>query len=265
MVHAPRAEHADAPCRGSRMQHAGQRVMNYDESDDGRRAAGNRQGRRARQARQAAPAAAAAPDHRRLLAKGQVLARVLALSCWLGSAVPTAAIPTAPLSSLGIKGAEADDGALQQPGFHIQSVGACGDTAGSCLTMTPVDRNPKGSFLSVIPCDTIDGLQQWTFDPIGGHICSANVTNFCIHLTDTPIFNTRSWTLRVDDKMAPAAWSYNPSTSALCSQDGAVDYIMDNGGAQGDSTFGNNGGSCDSPNGCGQWKFIKIIRRVEQN
>jgi hypothetical protein len=29
-------------------------------------------------------------------------------------------------------------------GSQIQSVGDCGNTAGACITVTPVDNNPKG-------------------------------------------------------------------------------------------------------------------------
>jgi hypothetical protein len=37
-------------------------------------------------------------------------------------------------------------------GSQIQSVGDCGNTAGGCITMTPVDNNPKGGFISATPC-----------------------------------------------------------------------------------------------------------------
>jgi hypothetical protein len=46
-----------------------------------------------------------------------------------------------------------------------QSVGVCGNAGGACITMTPVDNNPKGSFISATPCSDSNSLQTWTFDP----------------------------------------------------------------------------------------------------
>jgi hypothetical protein len=147
-------------------------------------------------------------------------------------------------------------------GFHIESVGPCGDTAGTCLTMTPVDENPKGSYLSVTPCDDgNDDLQRWTFDPKSGHICSAKATKICIHFQDSVVYTGQSSIVRASDKITPVAWTYNRSTLALCSSLGAVDVVMDNAGGTGNTVWGNaeSGdlpGTCNSPNNCEQWKFI---------
>ena len=139
---------------------------------------------------------------------------------------------------------------------QIQASGDCGDTAGACLTMTPVDNNPKGSFLSVNPCDDANTLQTWTFDPTSGHICSVNATSFCICFHN-PAVVEKSPDLRASDKLTPATWTFNPSTSALCSDEESK-VVMDNGGGQGDPTYGNSDASCDSPGGCEMWKFVNV-------
>jgi hypothetical protein len=61
----------------------------------------------------------------------------------------------------------------------------------------------------------------------------------------------------VSDKITPVAWTFNPSTSALCSDEHSK-VILDSGGGQGDSIYANGvDGSCDSPdNNCQQWKFV---------
>jgi hypothetical protein len=137
--------------------------------------------------------------------------------------------------------------------IQIQTIGPCGDTDGSCLTMTLATNNPKGSFITATSCNDRNSLQSWTFDVVRGYICSRKMPTSCIHWNDGAEDNKYSRIPCASNKTKPETFHYNPATFALFSIDHIA--IVDNGGGLDDPIYGNTAQTCNDPVGCQQWRF----------